>query len=311
VLDLRRVPAAVSWCLEARPDRGVTLGGVGRPTLLLRRCDAPLERLREVIGDEDNVTLASIGDERFRWLTIEPGTGGVRVVEGGPVLHRAGWRLSAAAVTELVRDLSPDVVYASVRRTGPSAPGDRLRMAWGEDASHEEHLAPDAFPIQMLGPGYAGWVPDTEDWRATDLGDGRVLLEHVDPAAWFAEVTLEAAFRGETIPSVTLLDRARASFGPVLFVDPTKEERDRQQAWRMAHPEIRLTEEIVAKVHALPQTPHIRHWDVAFLMRDGRVIEDVELGFLGWVVTRVAGKREFSLDPDEIVDVLDRSTRQS
>jgi putative ABC transport system ATP-binding protein len=41
-------------------------------------------------------------------------------------------------------------------------------------------------------------------------------------------------------------------------------------------------------------------------MRDGRVVDDVELGFAGSIVTRVDGKREFSLDPETIVDVLHR-----
>jgi hypothetical protein len=46
------------------------------------------------------------------------------------------------------------------------------------------------------------------------------------------------------------------------------------------------------------------------LLRDGRVVEDVELGFAGSIVTRVAGEREFTLDPGDVIDVLDRSTRR-
>jgi CubicO group peptidase (beta-lactamase class C family) len=89
----------------------------------------------------------------------------------------------------------------------------------------------------------------------------------------------------------------------------TREERERTHAWNMAHPYVRLSEDIAAKVRALPETPYVGHWDVALVLRDGRVVEDVELGFAGSIVTRVAGEREFTLDPDDVVDVLDRSTR--
>jgi hypothetical protein len=306
----RVIEAAANWCLEARPDRAVTLRHAWLPTLVLRRCDSPMERLREVLSDDNEVRLASIGDERFRRMTVVPRDGSVTVVEGGPVLHRSGWRPSVEAVTGLVRHVSSDAVYASVGRTRPWAEEERrLRMAWGEEAAHEEHLAPDVFPIQLLGPGYAGRVPAGKDWRATDLGEGRVLLEHVDQAAWLDEVTLEEGLLGDTIPRADLVERARASFGDVLFTDITKEERDGQHAWRMAHPEAHLPEGIVAKVHALPETPYIHHWDVALVLRDGSVVEDVEIGAGGTTVRRIGGEREFSLDPDEVVDVLDRSTR--
>jgi hypothetical protein len=88
----------------------------------------------------------------------------------------------------------------------------------------------------------------------------------------------------------------------------SRKERERTHAWNIAHPYVRLSEEIVTKVHALPETPYVGHWDVALVLRDGRVVEDVELGFVGSVVTRVACEREFTLDPDDVVDVLDRST---
>ncbi|WP_028064761.1 hypothetical protein [Solirubrobacter soli] len=50
----------------------------------------------------------------------------------------------------------------------------------------EAVLAPDAFGVQLLGPGYAGRVPVGPRWRGRPAGENAVLLEHVDPAAWFA-----------------------------------------------------------------------------------------------------------------------------
>lgn len=313
----RVLEAATRWCLQARPDRGVTLQDGAMPALLVRRCDSALARLRGVMGDSGWVTLRSVGDDRFRTVTVAPAEGRVTVVEGGAVLHRAGWRPSVAAVTEFVRLVSVEAVYGFVRRVAalseaefasPSAT-DWLRRSSLDAIAHEEHRAPDAYPIQLLGPRYAGRIPGGGDWRATELAGGRVLLEHLDLAAWFDEVTIEQALRGESVPGRAVVERARASFAPILFADATKEERQRQHEWSIAHPHVRLPEQIVAKVHALPETPYVGHWDVAFVLRDGSVVDHVELGFLGEIVMRIAGEEEFSLDPDDIVDVLDRSRR--
>ncbi|MFL5930223.1 MAG: hypothetical protein ACJ75P_03110 [Gaiellaceae bacterium] len=313
----RVLEAATRWCLEARPDRGVTLQHTAMPALLVRRCDSPYGRLRDVMGDAGWTTLRSIGNDRFRSTTVAPDEGCVTIVEGGPVLHRAGWHPSVAAATELLRVVSADAVYGFARRVSRLADAevpvrqatDRLQTSPLEAIAHEERFVPDAFPIQLLGPGYAGRIPAGEDWRETELGAGRVLLEHVDPAPWFDEITLEEALAGDSVPRSRVVQRARSDFASILFADLTTEERERAHAWNMAHPYVRLSEEIVAKVRALPTTRYVGHWDVALVLRDDRVVEDVELGFAGSIVTRVAGERDFALDPDDVVDVLDRSTR--
>jgi hypothetical protein len=313
----RVLKAATRWCLEARPDRGVTLQHGAMPALLVRRCDSPRGRLRDVMGDAGWTTLRSVGNDCFRSATVAPKEGRVTIVEGGPVVHRAGWRPSVAAATEFLRVVSPDAVYGFARRvsrlTDAEFPNprstDRLQTSQLDAVAHEERFAPDAFAIQLLGPGYAGRIPAGEDWRETKLGGGRVLLEHIDPAPWFDEVTLEEALGGESVLRRAVVERARSDFAPILFADLTREQRERIHAWNMAHPYVRLSDEIVAKVHALPKPPYVGHWDVALVLRDGRIIEDVELGFAGSIVARVAGEREFTLDPDDVVDVLDRKTR--
>ena len=314
----RVVKAATRWCLEARPDRGVTLQHGALPPLLVRRCDSPSARLRDAMGDVLWTTLRSIGNDRFCSATVAPAEGRVTIVQSGPVLHRAGWRPSVAAATEFLRVVSADAVYGFARRVSTPADAehatpqaiDWLQTSQIDAIAHEERCAPDAFAIQLLGPGYAGRIPAGERWRSTKLAAGRVLLEHTDPAPWFDELTIEEAFGGESVPRRAVVERARSDFAAILFTDLTSEQRERQHAWNTAHPYVRLSEEIVAKVHALPTTPYVGHWDVAFVMRDGRVIEDVELGFYGSIVTRVAGEREFTLDPEEIVDVLDRRPRE-
>jgi hypothetical protein len=185
-------------------------------------------------------------------------------------VHRAGWGPSVAAAMGFLRAVSADVVYGFTRRVSrltdaevPSpGPGDRLQTSQLDAVAHEEYFAPDAFAIQLLGPGYAGRIPAGENWRETQLGAGRVLLEHTDPAPWFDEITLEEALAGESVPRPGVVRRARSDFAPILFVDMTREERERTHAWNMAHPYVRLSEDIVAKVRALPETPYVGHWEV-------------------------------------------------
>jgi hypothetical protein len=57
-----------------------------------------------------------------------------------------------------------------------------------------------AAATDFLGPGYVGRAPAGGDWRATPLAEDRVLLEDVNPAAWFDELTLEEALAGESMP---------------------------------------------------------------------------------------------------------------
>jgi hypothetical protein len=125
-------------------------------------------------------------------MTLVPRDGAVTVVEGGPVLHRSGWRPSVEAVTGLMRQVSSD--------------------------------------------------------------------------------------EGEARPPARVAPSAS---------------------------EVHLPEGIVAKVDALPETPHVHHWNVALVLRDGSVVEDVEIGAGGMAIRRIGGNG----NPDDVVDVLDSSTR--
>ena len=57
----RVLAAATRWCLQARPDRGVTLQDGAMPALLVRRCDSAFERLRGVMEESRWATLRSVG----------------------------------------------------------------------------------------------------------------------------------------------------------------------------------------------------------------------------------------------------------
>jgi len=313
---LRVVAVAVEWCLQSRPDLGVTIRGSGGPTLLVRRCDCARDKLLDAAGGRGRTTLCSVGADRFRGAVVAPAEGRVTVFEGGPLLHAAGWRPSVDACRGFLQSVSDDIVYGRVRQAhqlrdaeaGYRERKERLGSARMDATAHEDHGVPDAFAIQVLGPGYSGRLPSGTDWRFTDLGKERMLVVHCEPAPWFDELTLAEAFEGESIPRRIVLERARSEFDALLLPPYTDEERERERAWGLAHPYVRLSDALVAKVHALPTTPFVDHWDVALVMRDGSIVEDVALGSTGSIVKSVAGDREVTLDPAAIVDVLDRAT---
>jgi hypothetical protein len=304
----RVVEAATDWCLGARPDRAVTINSGVLPTMLVRRGDSPYARVRAVLYRDFLTTFSSIGDDRFRIVAVHPDDGRVSLLEGGPGLHRSGWRPTVAAVTEFLASVSAELVYARVRREydihraeSPETVGaDRLRAYHWDAIPYEDHLAPDAYAVQLLGPGYQGRLPKGDEWNTTELPAGRVLLEHADPARWFDEITLQDAIRGEPVPSRALLARARESTAPMLFPDvpyvpPKCREPTRPRVW--------LPQSIVTKVQRLPPSPTRM---VALVLDDGRVVEDVELSHDGAVVARVGGDADFELEPRRVADAVDR-----
>jgi hypothetical protein len=91
----------------------------------------------------------------------------------------------------------------------------------------EDEFAPDAFGVQLLGPGYAGRVPDRPSWRQEPVGPDAVILEHVDPEAWFARPFVEfGGRRSPTLPPLPpvpdVLARAREDLAPILFTDDVR-----------------------------------------------------------------------------------------
>jgi hypothetical protein len=279
--------------MQARPDRAVTLDSGGLPAMPVRRADLPYERVRAVMYREWTTRLSSIGDDGFRTVRLAPDDGRVSLIEGGPDLHRSGWRPAVAAAREVLASVSADLVYARVRRESKvhraeSSDEERPRAYSLDAIAYEDHLAPDAYAIQLLGPGYRERVPSGEEWRASELRGGRVLLEHADPAPWFGEITLDAAIRGETIPPAALRERARAAMAPILFprvkYSPDEPETARPLVW--------LPQSIVEKTRDLRA--------VALVLDDGRIIPDVELSHNGAVVARIGGDADFALDPRRV-----------
>jgi hypothetical protein len=220
----RVVKLAIDWCLQARPDRAVTLQSGATPAVFIRRADSAVERTRAVLYTDYLTTVRSIGEDRHRAVAIAPGYGRVTVVEGGRWLDRVGWRpTTVEAMTDFLKAVSAEVVYGRIRRTDqlseaefPEAFKSLPLVRTNLDAiAHQDHLAIDIHAIQLLGPGYRGRIPSVPGWRVTELTHSSTLLEHPNPRAWLRQITLEEAMDRKSVPDVELVNEARTkSYSP-------------------------------------------------------------------------------------------------
>lgn len=226
----RVVSAGVRASLDNQADRGVSLTVRTLPPLPVRASDDVEALLREGITQAEGlgtIILRSIGGTRFRSLAVEPSWGRVTLVDGGSALHGDGWVAAARELTDLIRATSGDLVYALVKRGSfpHGAEGGRLPDRDGPPPTglsqlaqpFEDEYVPDAFGIQLLGPGFAGRIPSGSDWIQTPLDRERVLLEHRDLEGWLRGPRLEEALKGIAPPDSDLLATARADFAPLLF----------------------------------------------------------------------------------------------
>jgi hypothetical protein len=229
---LRRVATAgARWCLRDRADSGVTLQVRTLPPLPVRAADDVNALLREELSSAEilgTVVLRNIGADRFRSLAVEPSAGRVTLVDGGSPIHGDGWQEAVPELAELIRATSRELVYGFVKRgsfTHEAEAGTSLDRDWPQQQSgasrrgeaFEDRYVPDAFGIQLLGPGFADRVPVGADWRQERLDGDRVLLEHRELDAWLRGPRLEDALKGITPPSTEALAGARADFAPILF----------------------------------------------------------------------------------------------
>jgi hypothetical protein len=183
---------------------------------------------------------------------------------------------------------------------------DRLAHTGANPYAYEDHLARDAYPIQLLGPGYARPLPTGEEWIATQLGDSHTLLEHSDPGAWFDEITLADAIHRRPFPRTELVERARATLAPILVpkIHWTELKRFDDEP---AQPPVVLPQSIVALVQPLPHSAEDEPRHVALVMRDGRILENVELSPSGAIVISINDDARFTLEPGQVADVLERA----
>ena len=240
------VAAALRWCVGngANLPLQLVVGLIGPTTLGPNDDVAALMRsaLERTAGLGALTRLTSVGPDRFRTLAVEPSNGRVTLVEGGEAMAGAGWRGTLKSVREVLRMIAPFAVYAFAKR-GSHVLAAELAQSLVTDwvpvphfdpttlgaQSFEDEFAPDAFGLQLLGPGYSGRVPDGTRWKAEQLAPDSVILEHIDPAAWFAEPFVAFGGRPHSTkppfpPVPEVLAVAREDLDPILYRDEIRQE---------------------------------------------------------------------------------------
>ena len=204
---LAGIEAALAWV--GSPPRGAELWSVG---------DLPHRDVGEVraffaaeLAERASYTLTLRAwweaEDEFRLAVVMPDRGDVSLAAGGGRLAAGDWEPAHAALLDELRAAAGWASYGLIKRgRRPGAVGWSLSYDWvpalhygSYNLMHhmyEDVLAPDAFGAQLLGPGYAGRIPDAPGWERVELGGEAALLLHRDPAAWF----------GEPLPPITQQD---------------------------------------------------------------------------------------------------------
>lgn len=216
------VDVAVRWCVDARGPSPWLRVGVN--PLIEVPPDGLAARVREEMGRAGIVEIRRAG----RGVVFDALWGRVSLMD-----IDARWRCVVAAMARVLREGAGSLAYAFVKGgADPShvVAGESLEYDWPPRSGVDEHgvqpawsfedeRAPDAFAVQLLGPGYAGRVPASRLYRAQTVADA-TLLEHVDLASWFDAPIVPPETHwtriGEVMPPRVLAE-ARAALAPVLF----------------------------------------------------------------------------------------------
>jgi hypothetical protein len=235
----RAVAAGIAWCRDNDPGLPLSLTVSLMPPVRLSARD-DIERYVldgiEAAGQVGVVYLTSAAPDRFRTLTVHHLYGRVALIEGGAGA-KDDWQSSVRRLTEALRASAPWTVYGFVKRGSRrmdaildlSLASDWLdvphmnalrRERW----SYEDKSVPDALGVQLLSAGHREHIPHGPDWRVQPLASGRVLVEHVDPVAWFDGNLVR--FGGHPNPYFNpfppppqFLTRARDDFDALLYKD--------------------------------------------------------------------------------------------
>jgi hypothetical protein len=214
------------------------------PPTVLRPDDdvhAGLRRAIEQAAAVGIVRLISWSPRNFRSVVVEPSAGRVSLLEGGRRLADGDWQQPLASVSAVMRELAPSLAYGfakrgsnrvaaelarSLRDDWPSAPQLEPNVLNAEP--FEDEFAPDAFGLQLLGPGYSGWTPAGGSWRSEPAGTATIVA-HDQPEEWFAAPFVEfhwpPRFPPTPAPAVPeVLARARTDFAAILYRDAARPE---------------------------------------------------------------------------------------
>lgn len=223
---------AEGWCRKPGPSANQSLAVSTVPPVPLAPAEDVLERMREAVVDGMHVEVAAVTADEFRSVAARAWAGGVSLVVGGAGLEAGEWQRALAELTGLLRDHADQLAYGYIRRgwaVREALLDDSLPHDWPPRANHQPRgigfarqafddvYAPDAFGVQLLGPGYARRVPQLPTWREERVGRGSTLLEHADLSAWFDAPFVPFRYRARDVEPPAVLARARTELAPILY----------------------------------------------------------------------------------------------
>jgi hypothetical protein len=219
---LEVVGEAVRWlCATSLAVHGARGYAVRRP---LSTSAEIIAYVLDAVDADDAVVVYGASADGFRQLNVEPLSGRVSLVVGGEAVA-SGWAEELAQLRVVLCGVAASIVYGLVKRGSVPAlashaafedwPRRDPELSVGRDAMEgfEWSRAPDAFGIQLYGPGYPAVVPLANEWRVARLAGSASLVEHVDAGCWFSGAL---AF-GRVGPAPAVLERARVDLAPLLI----------------------------------------------------------------------------------------------
>ena len=174
-------------------------------------------------------TLSSLHSDGFRVLVLDTQYNRrLTLVEGGPRLSHGAWEPIVEGFAAILRRHARSIRYAHIQRgslLSDSCSDNLVQEDWpprpGAPWLHQlndvdDRYVPDAFGLQLLGPGHADRVPGGANWRRVRLDADRTLLAHAEPERWFGARTVSFGGAWEQTPVPDFLAAARADLAPLL-----------------------------------------------------------------------------------------------
>lgn len=159
--------------------------------------------------------LQRIDDEHRSTTTIDIGYGTSAIL--ATASRTETWHTQLEMLTQILQDVGPRLEVGLLDtvdpmpiswtdlRTRPNPGSTQLNSI--DDLNVARAHIPDAYGLQVLTSTHLAKAHDLSAWTITDLGNERHLVQHPDPAAWFAHRN----------PDPQVLAAARHDFGDIIL----------------------------------------------------------------------------------------------